>query len=141
VREEYRSWHGPSPAFGTLSPLAAGRGAINLAQRKILRFLLPHKRASDLARRKILWSFSLTSGRVISRGARFYGLLPAQAGRVISRGARFYGPSPSQAGRVISRGARFYGLLPAHGEKVPQADEGPRHVRKSRMNTGSFIET
>src|SRR5258706_11631430 len=33
VREECRSWHGPSPACGTLSP-QAGRGAIDLAQRK-----------------------------------------------------------------------------------------------------------
>ena len=34
LREERRSWHGPSPAFGTLSP-QAGRGVINLALRKL----------------------------------------------------------------------------------------------------------
>jgi len=61
VREEYRSWHGPSPAFGTLSPLARER-AINLAQRKILRSFSLTSGRVDLARRKILWSFSLTSG-------------------------------------------------------------------------------
>src|SRR5882724_2551902 len=52
-RQECRSWHGPSPALrlatlaqGTLSPLAAGRGAINLARRK-------PRHLSNLAQRKL----------------------------------------------------------------------------------------